>query len=108
MRKMTVALRGLGLSLGAVQPAGAQTPSAYLLAEIARGGEVGAAIEALRSLSLMNCLQLVESLVPGEAIVHLACNDPASLNRAIGDFAQVEGVARLHGLDGAGRRVAGS
>jgi hypothetical protein len=97
MRKLTIAflLTCLSVALGAVQPASAQTPSAYLLAEIAAGSDPGAALEALRGLSLMNCLQLVESLVPGEAIVHVACNDLASLNQAIGDFATVENIARV-------------
>lgn len=97
MRGVTGAslLACLGLALGAVQPASAQTPSAYLLAEFATGSDGGAALEALRSLSLMNCLQLVESLVPGEAIVHVACNDLASLNQAVVDLARVSDIAQL-------------
>jgi hypothetical protein len=80
----------LGLSLGAVQLVSAQAPSAYLLVEIAAGSDGGTVIEELRSLSLANCPQLVESLMPGEAIAHVACNDLASVNRAVGDFAEAK------------------
>ena len=97
MREVTVAclVAGLGLSLAAASPAAAQSASAYLLVEPAAGSGSGAPVEALRSLSLMNCLQLVESLVPGEAVVHLGCNDRASLNQAIGEFAEADGVGRI-------------
>jgi len=90
---------GAGLCLAAVAlagPAAAQNARAYALVELAADSDSSAALEALRSLSLMNCLQLVESLVPGEVLLHVECNDLASLSQALtGDFPQVEGVARV-------------
>lgn len=90
-------LASVGLcSIAALQPALAQTVRAYALIEMAADSDTGAVFEALRSRSLMNCKQLVESLAPGEMVLHLECNDRASLGQAItDDFAQVEGVAQV-------------
>lgn len=44
---------------------------------------------------LMNCKQLVYDIADG-FIVHLACDDLVSMNRAIiEDFAGIEGVTRI-------------
>lgn len=95
-RAMAWLVAGLCLSAIAAEPAQAQTVRAYALVETAADGDSGAVFEALRSLSLMNCKQLVESLAPGEMVLHLECNDRASLGQAItDDFAQVEGVAQV-------------
>jgi hypothetical protein len=53
------------------------------------------AVELLQSVSLGNCLQLVYAIGPEEIIIRLECNDPESVNRAISDFAAVEGVALI-------------
>jgi hypothetical protein len=94
---MAGCLAGLCLTTIAVaQPAQAQTVRAYALVELTADSDSGAAFEALRSLSLMNCLQLVESLVPGEVVLHVECNDHESLSQALtSDFPTVEGVARV-------------
>jgi hypothetical protein len=44
----------------------------------------------------MNCKQLVESLMSGEVIAHVECNDLESLNQALAeDLATVEGVSAV-------------
>jgi len=53
------------------------------------------AVEMLQSVSLGNCLQLVYAIAPEEIIIRLECNDTESMNRAISDFAAVEGVALI-------------
>ncbi len=64
MRKVTagffVASLCLLCAVAAVGPAVAQTVRAYALVETAPGSP-GTVVESLRSLSLMNCLQLVEN-----------------------------------------------
>jgi hypothetical protein len=96
-RVMAGCAAGLCLTaLALATPAEAQTARAYALVELAADSDSSAAFEALRSLSLMNCLQLVESLVPGEVVLHVECNDLASLSQALtADFPKVEGVARV-------------
>jgi len=94
---MAGVLAGVGLcSIATVQPALAQTVRAYALIEMAADSDTGAVFEALRSRSLMNCKQLVESLMPGEVIAHVECNDLESLNQALAeDLATVEGVSAV-------------
>jgi hypothetical protein len=53
------------------------------------------AAEQLRSVSLGNCLQLVYEIGPNEIIIRLECTDSESVNRAISDFAGVEGVTLI-------------
>jgi hypothetical protein len=50
------------------------------------------AAERLRAVSLGNCLQLVYEIGPDEIIIRLECTDSEAVNRAISDFAAVEGV----------------
>jgi hypothetical protein len=81
-------------SVAAVQPALAQTVRAYVLFEMTADRDTGAVFEALRSGSLMNCKQLVESLMRGEVVAHVECNDLESLNPALtDDLPKVEGVS---------------
>jgi hypothetical protein len=83
-------------ALGALRPAAAQTVRAYALFEIAAGSDSDAAFEALRSRSLMNCKQLVESLWSGEVVAHVECNDLDSLSQALtNDLPKIEGVTRV-------------
>ncbi len=82
-------------AVAAVQPATAQTVRAYALVETAQGSP-GTVVESLRGLSLMNCLQLVETLVPSEVVAHIECNDLASLNQAVtNDIPKIEGVSKV-------------
>ncbi len=55
------------------------------------------AVEQLTYVSLSNCKQLVYNLEANEIIIRLECNnnDTESMNRAISDFARVEGVALI-------------
>jgi hypothetical protein len=53
------------------------------------------AVEQLETLSLGNCKQLVYAIGPNEIIIRLECNDTESVNRAIIDFAGIEGVALI-------------
>jgi hypothetical protein len=82
-------------AVAAVPPATAQTVRAYALVETAPGSP-GTVVESLRGLSLMNCLQLVETLFPSEVVAHIECNDLASLNEAVtSDIAKLEGVSKV-------------
>jgi hypothetical protein len=99
MRKVTARFFVASLcvlsAVAAVQPAAAQTVRAYALVETAQGSP-GTVVESLRGLSLMNCLQLVETLVPSEVVAHIECNDLASLNEAVTkDIPKVEGVSKV-------------
>jgi hypothetical protein len=68
---------------------------AILYVEVAP--DFSSAVEQLQSVSLGNCLQLVYAIGPNEIIIRLECNnnDTESMNRAISDFAGVEGVTLI-------------
>lgn len=67
--------------------------SAILYVDVAEGAS--SAPEQLEHLSLGNCKQLYYRFSTGEVILQVTCNDAASLNTAITDFAAIEGVTRI-------------
>src|SRR5262245_34153025 len=78
MRKL-IAVFGSILAVGSVTPAMATT-RAYLLIEAAPDK---AAVVRDSLGSLANCLALTAALMPGEIVVHVECNDLASLNKLV-------------------------
>jgi hypothetical protein len=65
---------------------------AYVLIDTDSAGG-SSVLSRLRALSLGNCLQLAEQMMPGEIIAHLHCTERADLTRAL-----VEDIARLDGV----------
>jgi hypothetical protein len=68
----------------------AETARAYILIEAA---QIDTVRQGLNGMA--NCKALDAPLWPGELVVHVECNDLASLNAVIaGHIARIEGVAR--------------
>jgi DNA-binding Lrp family transcriptional regulator len=79
----------LALGAGSIK-AMAETARAYLLIEAAQIDTVRQGLDGMA-----NCKALDAPLWPGELVVHVECNDLASLNAVIADhIAKIEGVAR--------------
>lgn len=45
-------------------------------------------------IGLSNCKQLLEADLPGPIVAHISCNDLESLNQAVTDMSEVDGVLR--------------
>ncbi len=94
MRKLAMIGGGLACGLLALAATGraamAETARAYVLVEAA---DIDTVRQGLNGMT--NCKALDAPLWPGELVVHVECNDLASLNAVIADhIARIEGVAR--------------
>jgi DNA-binding Lrp family transcriptional regulator len=78
MRKLTAAF-GMMVTFGGIVPAMA-TPRAYVLIETTPD-KVALVRDSLGSLA--NCLALTAPLLRAEIVVHVECNDLASLNKVV-------------------------
>ena len=86
-----LAMLGASSLVAYVPPALAQEMvRAYALIETSQGTSLPEALGGL-----MNCKGLTTSWVSSEVVAHIQCNDLNSLNVAMGDILEIDGVLQI-------------